>query len=109
MKDLLIKRTVSTLIATAFVAGCGIAAFADKTPPSEDLILLGEDNFPCEAFLSYVSDSSINKDGNPYLSRSEREAVTELDLDDLGDDLDDLTGIEYFPNLTSLSAVSTGV
>ncbi|MBO4242247.1 MAG: hypothetical protein J5883_03100, partial [Clostridiales bacterium] len=109
MNNFFLKRTATTLIAAAFVAGFGIASFADKTPTSEDYILLGEDNFPCDAFCAFLSDSSINTDGNAYLSRSEREAVTELDLDDLGDDLDDLSGIEYFPNLTTLSAARSGI
>ena len=56
-------------------------------------------NFPDENFRSYVS-TNLDKNGDGWLMPSEIAAVTEINVDNKG--IADLTGIEYFTNLTSL-------
>lgn len=56
-------------------------------------------NFPDENFRSYVS-TNLDKNGDGWLLPSEIAAVTEINVDNKG--IADLTGIEYFTNLTSL-------
>jgi Leucine-rich repeat (LRR) protein len=56
-------------------------------------------NFPDKNFRSYVS-TNLDKNGDGWLLPSEIAAVTEINVDNKG--IADLTGIEYFTNLTSL-------
>ncbi|MGI5895291.1 MAG: bacterial Ig-like domain-containing protein, partial [Candidatus Merdivicinus sp.] len=65
---------------------------------------INEENFPDAAFRQYVSDH-IDQNGDGILTKSELEAVTEIDVEGgyNGVKIADLTGIEYFPNLTKLN------
>ena len=55
--------------------------------------------FPDPAFLGWVRKQDTDGDG--FLSQSEREAVTRMDLRKLG--IQDLSGLEYFPALEYLN------
>ncbi len=65
---------------------------------------INEEDFPDAAFRQYVLDH-IDTDGDGILTKSEWEAVTEINIDGgyNGVKIADLTGIEYFPNLTKLN------
>lgn len=58
-------------------------------------------NFPDDAFRSYVSSSSIDKNTNGILSATEINYTTSLYV--YGKNISNLKGIEYFTNLTSLN------
>ena len=55
--------------------------------------------FPDDKFRSYVKSLSIGEDG--YLVRSELASITSMDVKNMG--IKDLTGIEYFTELKSLT------
>ncbi len=65
---------------------------------------ISEAAFPDAAFRQYVSDQ-FDQDKDGVLTKTEREAVTEINVEDgyNGVKIEDLTGIEYFPNLTKLN------
>ena len=63
-------------------------------------VAVDEVNFPDVAFRSYVS-ANCDTDSNGLLSDTEISKVTEISVDNLG--IYELTGIEYFTALTSLS------
>ncbi len=75
-------------------------------------ILLDSNNFPDENFRSYLSTTAIDKNQDRYLSKSEIDSVTKIDVkgDGFGNEIyvdagiHDLTGIEYFTSLTTLWA-----
>ncbi len=66
--------------------------------------VISEERFPDAAFRQYVLDH-IDTDGDGILTKTEREAVTEIDVEGgyNGVKIADLTGIGYFPNLTKLN------
>ena len=57
--------------------------------------------FPDPAFLSWVQQNDTDADG--FLSQTEREAVTQMDLRKQG--IQDLSGLEWFDRLEKLIAV----
>ena len=85
-------------------------------------ILLDAEHFPDPEFQNYIFDK-IDLDGNRALTKDERAAVQVMQLclkgydallgehidEDHGFDIHDLTGIEYFPNLTSLTCNSNEI
>ena len=64
-------------------------------------ILIGSGTFPDPAFLSWVQQNDTDVDG--FLSQTEREAVTQMDLRKQG--IQDLSGLEWFDRLEKLIAV----
>ena len=66
---------------------------------AERNIEINATNFPDGTFRTYVKEN-FDTDGNNILSTSELAAVTEIDCSNQG--ISDLTGIEYFTNLTVL-------
>ena len=76
----------------------GVSAQAD--PVDSEFVGINDTNFPDSAFLQYVKDN-IDTDKDDKLSKAERDAVTEINIDNKN--CTDLTGIAYFANLTTLS------
>ncbi len=66
-------------------------------PPSDTSVHVNERNFPDENFRNYVSQYAGN-DG--MITAAARDAVTEMRIS--GKSIGDLTGIQYFENLTFL-------
>ena len=63
---------------------------------------IGSNNFPDNAFRSYVASTAVDTDGDGVLSDDERLAVTDINIGGLG--VADLTGIAFFPEVTILRA-----
>ncbi len=75
------------------------AMFLDGDTPAKFTDYVIYANFPDENFRSFVS-TNLDKNGDGWLMPSEIAAATEINVDNKG--IADLTGIEYFTNLTSL-------
>ena len=73
------------------------------TVAPEGSIGINASNFPDSNFRAYVK-AKFDKDNDNFLSESERNAVTSIDLHNgyNGQKLVSLDGIEHFPNLTTL-------
>ncbi len=86
-------------------SGWVIISNHDNCVPMSELLPGGleidETNFPDEHVRSYVESDVIDVDQDGYLSESEALAVTRLDFSSMN--VADLTGIGYFPALTSLT------
>ncbi len=65
-----------------------------------DGLPVDEEHFPDEIFCNYVAEE-FDGDGNGYLNDEEIAAITEIDVSMMG--ISSLQGIEYFPELTSLT------
>ena len=65
-----------------------------------DGVVINSTNFPNQNFRNYVSSTSIDKNGDGFLGKSEIAKVTSLNVN--GRSITSLTGIEYFTELTSL-------
>ena len=63
-------------------------------------MVINSTNFPNQNFRNYVSSTSIDKNGDGFLGKSEIAKVTSLNVN--GRSITSLTGIEYFTELTSL-------
>ncbi len=75
-----------------------ITLYAHWQQNGED-VALNETNFPDYVFLNYVKQ--FDKDSDGALSAEERDAVTKIDTGYMKS-IEDLTGIEHFPNLKIL-------
>ena len=75
-------------------------------PEEDDGIALTKENFPDESFREWVADR-FDTNADDYLSEGERYFAHELEIE--GEELADLTGIEYLTGLRSFVCVSTGV
>ena len=64
----------------------------------EELLPIDEAHFPDDNFRSYLTQ--FDEDGDGYLSRTERQAVTRIEAPSMN--IADLKGIGYFPELTYL-------
>ena len=64
-------------------------------------VAIDEEHFPDEAFREYVERFDEDEDG--LLSREERAAVKEIDVEDRN--IENLEGVAYFPNLTYLGCI----
>ena len=70
--------------------------------PAEDDIPIDKQYFS-DVFMRRYIKAVIDTDGNGYLSKEEREAVTEIDMFEMEMGLDVIDGFEWFPNLESIS------
>ncbi len=70
-----------------------------------DGVKIDSSAFPDSVFMAYVQ--TLDTDGNGYLNDSEIAAVTEMHLGGRG--ISDLTGIEYFTALVTLSVESNNL
>ena len=73
---------------------------------AEAEISIDEQNFPDAKFRSYVL-KKIDKDKSTTLSKDEMDAVTSVNVYSSG--IKEMTGIEYFPNLTTLDCRSNSL
>ena len=89
-------RLVSALLTLAMV--CTFLPFSAFAATTEE-IAINETNFPDSNFRAYVKDK-IDTYKNDSLSDSERNAVTEIDVN--AKSIKSLKGIEFFPNLETL-------
>ena len=64
-------------------------------------VAIDKAHFPDEAFREYVERFDEDEDGS--LSREERAAVKEIDVED--SNIENLEGVAYFPNLTYLGCI----
>lgn len=97
---------LSVLPVGAFAAEPGAAeqengASAQADPVDSEFVEINDTNFPDPAFQKYVRDNIDTADKDDKLSKAERDAVTEINIDNKN--CTDLTGIAYFANLTTLS------
>ena len=65
-----------------------------------DGLEINETNFPDPNFRAYVANN-FDSDGDGWLIQAEREAVEEIDCENLG--IASLRGVEHFPELTDLN------
>ena len=95
------NRFAKRFLAHTLILGMILPVLPSYVAHAEDGIPLDADYFPDENFGDYISENvDTNEDGN--LSEEECLVVTELCPTDMS--ISDLTGIEYFPNLTTLDA-----
>lgn len=96
-----LRRCLSVLLAGLMAVGCmPLTVFAaDGTAAASGEIALTEENFPDEAFRTYLQENA-DTDGDGALSETECGDVTDLPLS--GMEIADLTGIGNFTKLTAL-------
>lgn len=78
----------------------------------EEYVAIDFKNFPDEKFSDYVSEKIDTNPKDGKLSKAEREAVTELDLNTPYEDnskYQNLVGIKYFPNLQKLTCTGNEI
>ncbi len=71
-------------------------------------VLIGEGTFPDAYFRGYIS-AKIDTDADGKLTEEERNAVTEIDFSYDYNEIVDLTGLVWFPNLQYLYCNETGI
>lgn len=76
----------------------GASAQADAV--DSEFVEINNTNFPDQVFLQYVKDNIDTEDKDGRLSKTERDAVTEISITNTN--CTDLTGIAYFANLKIL-------
>lgn len=81
------------------VALCSTAGISAASAVESDQVPIDSDTFPDPAFLDWVEQQDADEDG--FLSESERDAVTNMDLRKQG--IEDLTGLEWFQSLEKLN------
>ena len=83
--------------------GCNATFTLNVKVVPEGSIVINASNFPDPNFRAYVK-AKFDKNNDNFLSESERNAVTSIDLHNgyNGQKLVSLDGIEHFPNLTTL-------
>lgn len=97
------KKIISLVISAILAVGCfsAVAAYADTS------VAINEVNFPDANFRQFISDE-YDADSDGALSSAERTGVSLMYVLSDGD-IEDLTGIEYFPSVTKLYCDSLGV
>ena len=71
-------------------------------------VLLNKTNFPDDTFRIFIRNSqTLNPDGNDFLTADEINNITALDVS--GMNISNLQGIEFFPELTTLSCNLTNI
>ena len=95
----------ATQVTYTYDCGNGLSrdfALNVKVAP-EGSIVINASNFPDSNFRAYVK-AKFDKNNDNFLSESERNAVTSIDLHNgyNGQKIVSLDGIEHFPNLTTL-------
>ena len=81
------------------VALCSTAGISAASAVESDQVPIDSDAFPDPAFLDWVEQQDADEDG--FLSESERDAVTNMDLRKQG--IQDSTGLEWFQSLEKLN------
>ncbi len=102
---MMMKRTLSCFLALVMVMSYlplnPIASYADELLP------IDADHFPDDAFRNYVSDRSIDGNGDGKLSKEELEYVDTILI--YNQSVSSLKGIEYFKNLKNLDCSSNNL
>lgn len=88
------KKGLALSLVLGMTAGMVFTSGAESTS-----IPLNSSTFPDPAFLGWVQQKDTDGDG--FLSQSERDAVTEMDLRKKG--IQDLSGLEWFDRLEKLN------
>ena len=103
MKAKTSKAALLVMISISFVLLASLGAAVHAATRAGDKYIIDENLFPDPAFRQYVLDT-IDENGSGALEDFEREKVTAIDLSNgyNGSKISDLTGIEFFPNLTYL-------
>ena len=91
--------------AATLIAGAALA-FAVTPPAFAADIAIDETNFPDAAFRAEVKAATFN-DGNDTLTEAEIATATSINVTDKG--IENLKGIELFPNLTELLALKNKI
>ncbi len=68
-------------------------------------VSINKENFPDKNFREFVCAYDLDKDG--ILSEEETSCITEIDLSHK--QVENMKGLEYFPNLVSLNCMCTGI
>lgn len=96
-------RKWKSMISVAICIAMAFQSFSGVTPvfaAEEEGVVISE-IFTDSSFASYVSES-FDTDEDGYLSDDEIAEVTSINVTDVSPAITDLTGIEYFTNLTVL-------
>ncbi len=99
---MLVRKIAAVLAAAAAVSAAAAMVFADSKG-----IGINRINFPDEVFRGYVSEN-FDTDRNGYLSKDEREAVTEINVGvnwegyKWANSVRSLKGVEHFPELKKI-------
>lgn len=100
------KNRFSVFLAAVIALSCFAGILSVN---AEDGVAINAQNFPDDNFRAVVLDN-YDTDSNGYLSPQESAAVSNMPLVFLADgDINDLKGIEYFTELTSLYAADLGI
>ena len=114
------RNRVFTVIIALLVSGVVISSLglflnrimrnrktAAKTEDGESLVTIDSDSFPDSSFRNYVL-TRLDEDGDGALSQDERNNVLVMIVpEEIG--ITDLTGVDLFPHLQSLTLKKTGV
>ncbi len=93
------KRFLTAFFSAALVLTMTTIGSIESKAEDTGVIAIDETNFPDEVFREYVA-TNFDTDENGSLSQAEADAVSEIDV--FNKDINDLTGINYFINLTYL-------
>lgn len=88
----MLSLTLSLVLALTLLPSMALAA--------GEGVAINDTNFPDKNFRTYISET-LDTDKNGFLSKTEIDAVTEINVYDKG--IADLTGIAYFGNLEILN------
>lgn len=96
----MLKRTLSLLLCLCMVLALVPVQGYAQEDDEEYVVEINEENFPDENFRNYLLQQSYGEDG--ILTKTEmRDQVFGMDVHSMG--IKDLTGIEYFVNLSYLN------
>ncbi len=84
-----------------YLLGISFLVLFGKDVYATELITIDEKSFPDEKFRERMTWKGIDINQDGYLSKEEREGVTELGFSDVVD----ATGLELFPNVTNVSFI----
>ena len=100
VKQVVCKLTIGVFVATACFSLLANLPAAVNNVNADSGVAINEDNFPDENFRNYVLEN-YDTDHDEFLSESEISNVTSMDIQSMS--ISDLTGIEYFTDLTILN------
>ncbi|MBO4460772.1 MAG: hypothetical protein J5778_08965, partial [Clostridiales bacterium] len=96
--------TAAAMFALAATVAFGISAIPAKTVKADGDVQINEDNFPDVKFEEWVYNN-LDRNGDCKLTQAEISQVTNIDIEDDNLGIKDLTGIEFFASLESLTCI----
>lgn len=99
------KKMIRSFFATLCIAGVSLFSLLSTAHAAGGDVEINAENFPDENFRAYVS--TYDADGDGVLSLGERNGVVNITLSD--EIYEDLSGIEFFPNLGMLQCREVGL